>query len=117
MDRISRFFIIGVPNITADDTLSFIKEYPVSGVILFKRNFQDREQLQNLIYTLKANNKGLLVAVDHEGGRVQRFKDGFTIMPSFREQVKKFTPKELYELHLKVNQELKDIGIDICAKD
>lgn len=58
----------------------------VGGVILFARNFSDREQLATLCRDIHAaRDKPLLIAVDHEGGRVQRFRDdGFTPIPAMR---------------------------------
>ncbi|MEO6625972.1 MAG: beta-N-acetylhexosaminidase [Burkholderiaceae bacterium] len=57
----------------------------VGGVILFARNWQNRNQLRALSNAIKSMRADLLVMVDHEGGRVQRFKtDGFTHLPPMR---------------------------------
>jgi Beta-glucosidase-related glycosidases len=51
-------------------------------VILFTRNYQDIHQIKKLIGEIPMINPGLLIAVDHEGGRVQRFIEGFPLLPS-----------------------------------
>ncbi len=55
------------------------------GLILFGRNWQDRRQLVDLCAEIKALRSDVLICVDHEGGRVQRFRtDGFTHLPPMR---------------------------------
>ena len=55
------------------------------GIILFARNWDNRQQLGDLCADIKSIRKDLLICVDHEGGRVQRFKnDGFTHLPPMR---------------------------------
>ncbi|WP_179402525.1 beta-N-acetylhexosaminidase [Burkholderia guangdongensis] len=55
------------------------------GVILFARHFQNRAQLVALTDAIRMVRDDLLIAVDHEGGRVQRFRtDGFTVLPAMR---------------------------------
>src|SRR5688572_31637787 len=55
------------------------------GVILFSRNFERCEQLERLTASIRSlRDERLVIAVDHEGGRVQRFRDGFSALPPMR---------------------------------
>lgn len=71
--------------LTADD-IRRLQHPLVGGVILFARNFENCAQLKALTTSIHAvRQPPLLIAVDHEGGRVQRFRDGFTKIPPMRE--------------------------------
>jgi len=56
----------------------------LGGLIFFTRNFQSKDQITRLIAEVKAINPSLLMTIDHEGGRVQRFREGFTQVPSMQ---------------------------------
>jgi len=70
--------------LTADDRRR-LEHLLTGGLILFARNWQDRRQLTELAAEIKSVRPDVLLCVDHEGGRVQRFRsDGFTHLPPMR---------------------------------
>ena len=78
--------IIDIAGLTLNkDDRRRLKNPLTGGIILFARNWENRAQLTALCAAIKAIRKDLLICVDHEGGRVQRFKtDGFTHLPPMR---------------------------------
>jgi beta-N-acetylhexosaminidase len=92
----------------------------VGGVILFTRNYADPEQLTQLVAAIHAERSPpLIVAVDHEGGRVQRFRQGFSVLPAARRIGHEFDldPRAGLELARRMGwlmaAELRSHGIDI----
>ena len=66
-----------------DDDIDLLSLPTVGAVILFSRNFESRPQVSAMINRIKSiRNPALLIAVDQEGGRVQRFRKGFSALPA-----------------------------------
>jgi beta-N-acetylhexosaminidase len=91
----------------------------VGGVILFARNYQSPEQVAELIHAIhELRQPSLLVAVDQEGGRVQRFRAGFTQLPPLRcfgesyEQSPSRAIKSAYLTGWLMATELRAVGVD-----
>ena len=78
--------IIDVAGLTLSKADRRRLKHPLTGgIVLFARNWTDRAQLSKLCADVKSIRKDLLICVDHEGGRVQRFRtDGFTHLPPMR---------------------------------
>ena len=69
----------------AEDEHRLLQNPQVGGVILFARNVQSREQVVSLVAQIRAVAPNLLIAVDQEGGRVQRFREGFSDLPPMQQ--------------------------------
>lgn len=76
--------LIGIEGTVLTDEARAQLQHPVvGGVVLFTRNFENRAQLTALVEAIRAEREPrLLLAVDQEGGRVQRFRDGFSRLPA-----------------------------------
>ncbi len=97
-----------------------LKHPLVGGIILFTRNFDSRDQIQQLVAEVRAVRKPpLLVAVDYEGGRVQRFRKDFTVLPPMRTIGRVYDQDQQAGLQLAqqagwlLAAELRAVGIDL----
>ena len=91
----------------------------VGAVILFARNYSSREQVASLIKQIKElRSPALLIAVDQEGGRVQRFQEGFTRLPPAAyfgecwQKDKQTAPMRAFESAYQMASELIEVGVD-----
>lgn len=96
-------------------------EPAVGGLILFSRNYTSPEQLADLVAEVRAlRSPPPIVAVDHEGGRVQRFRDGFTAIPPMRLLGRQYNSDRGAALALArragwlIGSELRASDIDLC---
>ncbi|GBU10194.1 beta N-acetyl-glucosaminidase [Gammaproteobacteria bacterium] len=111
--------IIGLAGfILTDSEIISLKQVMVVGVILFSRNYANREQLLKLTISIKQINPDLIICVDHEGGRVQRFREGFTDLPNMRsigeyyQQDQALAIKKAYSIGVIIGIELISTGVD-----
>lgn len=90
----------------------------VGGLILFSRNYDSPEQLQALCTDIHALRR-LPIAVDHEGGRVQRFREGFSLVPAMRklgewwDKSPRATVESASALGYLLAAELRTCGVDL----
>ena len=98
-----------------------LREPAVGGIILFTRNYESPEQIIDLVAEIRAlRSPPLIVAVDHEGGRVQRFREGFSAIPPMRVIGREFnrdaaTAEQLArQAGWLIASELRAVGVDLC---
>ncbi len=96
-----------------------IQHPQVGGLILFSRNYESSEQLGALVRCIREVRPEIVVSVDHEGGRVQRFREEFTVLPPMQSLVNYFesdldaASKSAHELAWVMAAELIAHDIDI----
>lgn len=99
---------------------SLLREPAVGGVILFTRNYEGPSQVADLVSEIRAlRNPPLLIAADHEGGRVQRFREGFSSIPPMRRLGQQYDSDRDSGLKLAqtagwlIGSELRAVGVDL----
>lgn len=110
-------FFIGFEGLELPSTVqAFITENAIAGVTLFANNYESPAQVAELINNIQAlrgDGPPLAIAVDHEGGKVQRFKKPFTKFPEARVIGDKDSPKLAFECAEAMGKELKTVGINL----
>ena len=99
--------------------LDMLAQAEVGGAILFARNFDNRRQIKELVCEIRAVKPDALICVDQEGGRVQRFKEGFVKLPALQ-KIRKLVELEpqntqeiLTSLAWLMSAEILSTGVDI----
>jgi len=115
----SQFLMVGLPGPRLDQVaLGLVRDLKVGGIILFARNIEAPEQVWELTQALqrealKAASRPLLIAVDQEGGPVQRLKAPFTLIPSARELGARAREAEVEILARQAGRELALVGVNL----
>ncbi len=114
-----QLLMVGIPGPRLDEVgRGLIRDLQVGGIILFARNLESPEQVWELTgamqrEALAARGRPLLIALDQEGGRVQRLKSPFTIIPPARELGNTATPAQVGLLCRQVARELALVGVNM----
>ncbi|WP_370978501.1 beta-N-acetylhexosaminidase [Agaribacterium sp. ZY112] len=111
--------IADLAGIELDEVDRDVLRHPrLGGLILFSRNYESKQQLRDLVRCIREVREDLLVCVDHEGGRVQRFREGFTHLPPMHCLAERFIANQEQALleakalgHV-MAAELCDVGLD-----
>jgi len=113
---LGQLFIIGFTGLDlSDDTSSFFSQANIGGAILFAPNYENPGQVAELINQIQECRRDLpmLISVDHEGGRVQRFKKSFTRIPEASAISDVDSPRLTFEIGEIMGRELKAVGVNL----
>ncbi len=113
---LGQLFIMGFTGLElSEQTSTFISQVGIGGVILFSQNFENPGQIAELTNQIQEcqSDSPRWVSVDYEGGRVQRFKRGFTRIPDAATIGAMDSPKYTFEIAEVIAKELKAVGINL----
>jgi len=114
---VAQLFMVGIPGPALDaDARAFLQEYTPGGIVLFKRNVQSATQVRRLVVELHALGPGVapIVAIDHEGGRVDRLRlRPFTHFPPAAMVAATGSTRVVQAVAEAMGRELSAIGIDL----
>lgn len=116
MDYPANLIISGIKSTSlSDEEKDFIKNEKLGGVILFAYNFESPAQIAELVNSIQSlrDEWPLFISVDHEGGRVMRFRSGFSQFPAMYDLAQLDSPKITFEVHSHMGRELAACGINL----
>lgn len=112
--------IFDLQSVTLSSEERELLKHPAAlGIILFTRNYENKQQLKELIKNIRAVNPNLITMADQEGGPVQRFREGFTELPSMYDWTERYVQspeKTLIALKDTIHTmitELDDVDVDL----
>lgn len=114
-----QLLMVGLPGPRLDEVArKLVRDLRVGGIVLFARNLEGPEQVWRLTQDLQrealaAMGRPLLIALDQEGGKVQRLKSPFTLIPPARQLGLEATPQEVEALARQVARELCLVGVNM----
>lgn len=115
-EKIGQKFMFGINNHNIDIIIDLIKRYHIGGVILYKKNYNNYDEMLSVIKRLKEANKNnklpLFIAIDQEGGRVNRMPLEFKNIKNIYDMSKK-NKDLLYENGCITGQMLNEMGINM----
>ena len=117
-DKVGQLLMIGIHGKTLNDDAKFmLNEYRVSGIILFDRNMESKDQVKSLIADINKTGKSagltpLFIGIDQEGGAVARMADQLIKVPP-AEELGKEPIEQAVSLAKQSGTELKDLGFNI----
>ena len=113
---LGELFLLGFQGLElGDETSALISQAHIGGVILFKHNYETPAQTAELIQQIQEckTDLPLWIAVDQEGGTVQRFKKPFCILPEAARVARAKSPRLAFELAEMMASELKAVGVNL----
>jgi beta-N-acetylhexosaminidase len=116
LSNLGQLIFTGISGTTlAEDEIEFIEKENIGGVILFSENYESPGQLAELVNQIQALREEypLFIAVDHEGGRVVRFKNHFTKIPPMLELARTESPKLCFKVTKLMAEELSSCGVNV----
>jgi beta-N-acetylhexosaminidase len=116
--KLSQMFMVGIPDVELDkSTQTFLREYRPGGVIYFAHNYESPALTYELSESVQATREKsslpLFIAVDHEGGKVQRFMRPFTHFPESNIIGAIDSPKLAFQVAEVMARELSAVGVNI----